>query len=370
MDFSFNEEQRSLAETVASVLADFPALMGPELTMKDHSDAWGALAELGFFSLVVPEDHGGVGLTMVDCALAIEALGAGLAPPLVSSTLIATEVIGRHGTTEQKLTLLGPIAQGEKKIAIAISERGQGSPLRTRCRVTDGRLAGRKIAVPGALDADAFLVTAQTDRGPVLALIDSAAAGVSRASHESLDPTAGLGVVEFLDVEIGHGQLLDAIAVESMIDIASTVEAGLAIGVAGLMLDRAVEYAKTRQQFGQPIGAFQTIKHRCADMAVAVEAGRATAYYAFWACGMRAADQAQRASSAKAYCSEIARDACNESIQIHGGMGFTWELGLHRFLRRTRVLLNSLGGAAWHYRRVFEESLRVVPDGQARRDAA
>jgi alkylation response protein AidB-like acyl-CoA dehydrogenase len=370
MDFSFNEEQSSLGDTIAQLLADFPVLTGPELVPEQDAAVWDALVELGLFTLLVPEPQGGVGLALVDCALAIEALGGGLAPPLVASTLIATEVIVRCLPGAVRNNLLAPISSGQKRIALAVAEGGQNSPLETRCLLEDGRLTGRKIAVPGALDADLFLVLAHSDGKPCVVLVDGAASGVSRMAHETLDPSASLGAVTFADAEIVDVSSASVSGAECLLDIAATVEAGLAIGMAGQVFTRTVEYAKTRQQFGQPIGAFQTIKHRCADMAVALEAGRATAYYAFWACGPGVPDQSQRASSAKAYCSEIASDVCNEAIQIHGGMGFTWELGLHRYLRRVKILTHSLGGANWHYERVYEKSRIASPVVDAHRDAA
>ena len=370
MNFSFDEDQQSLGDTVAQVLADFPALTGPEMSTENDGAAWNALAQIGLFSLLVPEEEGGVGLSLVDLALAVEGLGSGLAPPLVASTLIATEVFTRYAPEGSRKALFGAIAGGQKKIAIAILEPGQDDPLSGHCSLSDGVLTGRKIAVAGALDADLFLVLAQVSGRATPVLVDSSAPGVVRRAHDSLDPSAGLGAVDFQGVSPLQDCVFGEGAAECLLDVAATVEAGIAIGIGASMTDRAVEYAKTRQQFGQPIGAFQTIKHRCADMAVSVEAGRATAYYAFWTCGTKAFDQSQRASSAKAYCSEIARDVCNDSLQIHGGMGFTWELALHRYLRRAKVLLNSLGGSAWHYRRVFEKSLVDVASPDVQRDAA
>ena len=375
MDFAFNEEQQNLAETVGNVLADYPALAGPDLDRAADGDAWDALAALGLFSLLVPEADGGVGLTLVDCALAIEALGAGLAPPVVASTLLVTEVIARFGSSEQRARWLGPLAAGEVRAAIAVAESGAEDPTRCATQMRSGALSGTKIAVAGAADADLFLVTAQ-DRGrPLLVLVERSAAGVTVRHHESLDPSAGLAAVGFVAVPLEAPSLLGAdrgeAVLETLLDLASTVHAGLAIGIAGRMHDVAVEYAKTREQFGQVIGAFQSIKHRCADTAVAVEAGRATAYYAFWSCSEGMDDRSRSASSAKAYCTEIARDASNDAIQIHGGMGFTWELGLHRFLRRAKILEHAIGTPSWHYARVLAAALAMRDEaGTASRAAA
>lgn len=375
MDFAFNEEQQNLAETVGNVLADFPALAGPDLDRAADIDVWNALADLGLFSLLVPEDDGGVGLSFVDCALAIEALGAGLAPPVVASTLVVTELIARFGSSEQRARWLGPLAAGEVRAALAVAEGGCEDPTRCAVQMRSGALSGTKIAVAGAADADLFLATAH-DRGkPILVLVERSAAGVGLRHHESLDPSAGLAAISFDAVPLETASLLGVdrgdSALKTLLDLASTVHAGLAIGIAGRMHDVAVEYAKTREQFGQVIGAFQSIKHRCADTAVAVEAGRATAYYAFWSCAEGMDDRSRSASSAKAYCCEIARDACNDAIQIHGGMGFTWELGLHRYLRRAKILEHAIGTPSWHYARVLAAALAMRAEaGTASRAAA
>jgi alkylation response protein AidB-like acyl-CoA dehydrogenase len=129
------------------------------------------------------------------------------------------------------------------------------------------------------------------------------------------------------------------------------------LGLADGALDLAVEYAKLRQQFGQPIGSFQAIKHRCADMAVAVDTSRSAAYYASWAMAEDSDDRAKAVSMAKSFCGDASRFVCNEGIQIHGGIGFTWELGLHFYLRRAKVLEYSYGDAAYHRERVLAETL-------------
>lgn len=362
MNFDFNEEQRSLGETVGQLLADFPALTAPEPARSQDDEVWSALAELGLFSLLVPEENDGVGLSLVDLALSVEALGAGMAPPLVASTLIATELVKRLGSDAQKGELFEALATGTCKVAIAYTERGRGTdPAKLACSAAGGRLNGSKIAVAGADKADKILVAARDGERAQLVLVDAGTAGASIRLQDDLDPSAGLCAVTFDNVEISAEAVLGAAdgdaAVKLLIDIASTVIGGLTIGIASRMLDITVEYAKTREQFGKPIGSFQALKHRCADLAVAVEAGSATAYFAFWSCAQDNPDRSKTASAAKAYCADIARDACNEAIQIHGGMGFTWELALHRYLRRAKVLESAFGNPHWHYRRVHAEAL-------------
>jgi len=375
VNFGFDEDQKSLAHTVAQQLADFPSLIAPELTTAANDEVWRALTDLGLFALLVPERNDGVGLTMVDLALAVEALGAGLAPPLVVSTLLATDAIMRHGSDPQQRALLPRVAIGELKIAIALLEADSGYDVRTcRTTLTDESLHGEKILVAGAADADLLLVVASGNNGPVVVLVEPGAAGVTVQAHDDLDPTSGHCAIRFdrvkLDGDAVLGQAAPARAVERLLDVGATLYAGQLMGIAARMLDAAVDYAKTRVQFGQPIGAFQAIKHRCADMAVAVEAGRSAAYYAFWAVSHDAPDRARAASMAKAYCGDVGRHVCNETIQVHGGMGFTWELGLHRFLRRSKVIEHAFGDAAWHNERIVAETLAEMTGADDRNQNA
>ena len=362
MDFSFNADQSALGETVARLLSEHPALLAPQPEPADQSAAWDALAELGLFALLVPEKFGGAGLSLVDIALAIEAMGAGLAPTSAIATLAATDLLVRHGSHGQQCDLLPQIARGELKFAVAALEADQGyDPVDAACSFTDGSLSGSKILVEAAESADVLIVLARSVTGPVLLLVDREAPGVSLRRHDDLDPGSHFCAVTFDAVRLNDdailGQAAPAIAVARLFDAGAMLSAGLLTGIATRMLETSVEYAKIRSQFGQAIGAFQAIKHRCADMAVALEAARSTAYYACWAISEDAPDSARAASMAKSCCGESARMICNETIQIHGGMGFTWDLGLHRFLRRARVLEYGFGDAAWHNERVLAETL-------------
>ena len=377
MNFGFDADQKSLGETVARVLSGLPALSAPDLAPPPHAQVWDALAALGLFSLLVPERFDGVGMSLVDLALGVEALGAGLAPPVIVSTLVATDVIVRHGSEAQQRELLPAIAAGTLKIAIAVLEAEQGyDPLDVRTTFAGAWLDGEKILVGDAHAADLFIVVVRRDDGtPALVMVRKDTPGVVVRPHNDLDPTSGNCAVTFHRVAIDKGAVLGEAApsraVERLFDAAATVHAGLLIGIAAKMLAASVEYAQARVQFDQPIGAFQAIKHRCADMAVAVEAGRSVAYYAFWAVAEDAPDRARAASMAKAYCGDVARQVGNETIQVHGGMGFTWELGLHRYLRRAKLIEHSYGDAAWHNERILATTLTALATAaEVQRDAA
>ncbi len=375
MNFSFDEQQKSFGDGVAQLLADFPALTAPDLTPPDEA-VWIALAGLGLFALLVPERFGGVGMALVDLALAVEALGAGLAPPSVISTLAATDAIVRHGSGAQQRDLLPRIATGGLRIALAVLEADQGyDPHDARTAVAADRLNGSKILVGDVMAANLIMVVARTGDRTALVMVEPEARGVKVRAHDDLDPTSGFGEVSFDQVAVAREDILaeaaGARAVDRLVDVAATLHAAMLTGIASRMLDKAVDYARVRVQFGQAIGAFQAIKHRCADMAVALEAGRSTAYYAFWAVTEDASDATRAASMAKAYCGDVARQICNETIQVHGGMGFTWDLGLHRYLRRAKVIEHSYGDAAWHNERILAATLAALGTSQDRQlDAA
>lgn len=372
MNFAFDEEQKKLGEAVERLLADFPRLADPDPANAREKGVWDALAELGLFALLPPESQGGLGLSLVDAALPVEALGAGLAPLSVAATLAATDVISQFGTPAQQNAWLPAIASGEMRISAAISEAGAGYGLSDiKTRIGSGKLTGTKILVPDAEDASHFLVLARLDPKPALAIVAKNSNGLSIRAHEDIDPSSGLCELNFKEVALNDSAIIASeAAAQRHQDVSATIYAGLQIGIAARMLATAVDYARMRVQFGQQIGAFQAIKHRCADMAVMLEAGRSAAYYAFWAAAEDAPDRSLASSMAKAYCGEAARDSCNETIQIHGGMGFTWELGLHRHLRRAKILEHSFGGCAWHYERVLAATLAEIRSVKSKQRSA
>jgi alkylation response protein AidB-like acyl-CoA dehydrogenase len=332
MNFDFSPEQIELRDTVARALAD-----GAD---------WNALAELGLFALLVPESQGGMGMSFVDVALIVQELGGALAPLAITDTLIATDLIARYkkgGVTQE---LLPRIAAGKLRISLAVQEPGSGYD---EWDIASMAVVGRKMLVANADEADFFLIA--TDKG--LVLVDKTAATLT--AHQSLDPSCSHHYLEY--------STHDAISLGAWIprarlfDVAATVNAGLLLGISEKLLTLAADYARERIQFDKPIGSFQGIKHKCADMATMVEAAKSVAYYAFWAIAEDATDRSLAASMAKAWCGDTATKVGHDAVQIHGGMGFTWELGLHHYLRRTAVLASSYGDATWHRERVLAATL-------------
>ena len=370
MDFDFNHQQLEFQEAFRDFLTRNYTLAQACASLKNtqlRSQIWSGLTDFGTFAMLVPAAQGGLGLSPVDLALVLEELGRALAPMSVGDTLLATDLINRFGSADQKQRLLGKIAAGELRISLAAAETDSFRPanMATRATAKGARwtLSGRKILVPEADKCGLIAVVCRMATGAdlAIALIEPDRPGISLREHATLDLTCPYHELHLNQVGIGAGDLLGPAAGSPaalrLADGASTFASLQMMGIAGKMLESSVQYATDRVQFGKPIGSFQAIKHRCADMAVSTDAGRTAAYYAAWAFAEDAADRGLAASTAKAFCGDAARFVCNEGIQIHGGMGFTWELGLHNYLRRAKVLEYAWGDAAFHRERVMTETL-------------
>ena len=375
MDFEFNEQQQLFRESFQKFLGDNHDLARHAIVAQaDRFDEtlWSNLAELGLFAMLVPQNHGGMGLGWVDVALVIEELGKSLIHSPVTDTLVATDIIARYGTSAQQATLLPRIATGALRVVTAIAEPDsdygtKGIAALVTSAQNGWRLSGTKMLVPHAGTEGLMMVAARAGAGGHLgiALVPPQRTGVQGRPHVTLDPATKLEGVVYSDVSLADSDFLgshpEAVnAVERLLDLHAGVASLAMVGIAGRMLELSVNYAHERVQFDKPIGSFQAIKHRCADIAVALDAARSAAYYAAWALSEGSSDSAKAVSMAKAYCGDAARMACNEGIQIHGGMGFTWELGLHYYLRRTKLLEFSYGDAAFHRERVLAATLQSL----------
>ena len=319
--------------------------------------------------MLVPEQFGGLALSFVDVALVIEELGKALVGSPVCDTLVAADLLVRHGTDAQRARWLPRIAAGQLRAVIAFSEPGSGFAIEdidTRAKVADSGwlLDGHKILVPDAAAADLVLLIAKfgAEQEHGLAVIEPGRRGVEIRDHVTIDPTCRMSSVTCTAVELREedrlgGSGADVRCVARLLDLSATVAALQMTGIAVRVLELAIAYAAQRVQFGRPIGSFQAIKHKCADMAVAVEGSRSAVYFAAWAAAESETDFTRAASMAKSFCGDAARMVCNEGTQIHGGMGFTWELGLHFYLRRAKLLEYSFGDASFHRERVLATTL-------------
>ncbi len=367
MNFDFNDEQYMFRETVRdSLTAEFPLDLfrdgGEPVALE--AELWPKLAELGMFGLMVPEEQGGLGLTAVDFALIAEEFGAALVPLTVTDTIAASLMLAKFGGDAQAGNL-EKLAEGGLRIACAVYETDGGyDPVDFDAGIDgDGRLNGKKLLVAGADRADLLLVIANDGGDPSLILVEPGRTGVSIARHEALDITGDYHSVTFENVAVEAADRLHggAEATAYLVDLLATVAALSIVGIGAKMLDTTVAYVKERVQFGKPIGAFQAIKHRCADMAVDINTARSGAYYASWAMAYADANERVRAvSMAKAKANRMAVHVLREAVQLHGGMGYTWEMALHFHYRRGRLLETLYGSTEYHNERVLAGTIAAL----------
>jgi len=365
MYFDLTDEQQAIKATAKSFLAArFKSERIREIAAsEDGTDpaGWGEMAELGWAGLAVPEEWGGQGLGIVDLAVLFEELGYALAPsPLLSNTVVAL-ALSRCASDEQRERFLRPLAAGSLRGAPALWDAGStATPGAFTMRAEpegDGIvLNGEKVLVMDAAGADLFLVaTADGHRH----LVAADATGLSVSQEDSIDATRRLSSVRFEGVRVAAADTLPAEGAEyeAVFDRLCVALAAESTGIAQRSLEMAVEYAKDRQQFGRPIGAYQAVSHRCAQMLLETENSRSAVYGAAWAADAEPESLPLATSMAKAYASDAGWRVPDASIQVHGGIGFTWEHDLHFFLKRGRANAAMFGDAKWHRERVAEAVL-------------
>ena len=361
MQFAFTEEQNQLRVFVRQFLEE----KSTEATVRElmETDAgydeavWTQMAEqLGLQSLIIPEQYGGQGYSWVELGIVLEEMGRVLlVAPFFSTTVLATSTLLAAGDSDAASDYLPKIASGELIATLAMTEengRWDESGVTATATASDQgwTLDGAKHYVIDGHTAGLLIVAARTDAGVSLFAVDGDAAGLSRSPLATMDQTRKQAKIELVATP---GRLIgtDGQGSDTMIKVLELAAVGLAaeqVGGAQMVLDMAVEYAKVRMQFGRPIGSFQAIKHKCADMLVQVEAAKSAAYYAAW-CAQQGNDELPAmASLAKSYCSEAYFNAASENIQIHGGIGFTWEHSAHLYFKRAKSSELLFGDPAYH----------------------
>jgi alkylation response protein AidB-like acyl-CoA dehydrogenase len=359
VDFSFSSDQQLLKNSARAFLDEHckPAqVRALQDDPRGESDAlWKEMAQLGWQGLALPERVGGAGLGMVETAVLLEELGRAACPSPYWPTVLAALAIERAGSEEQKKQWLPSIASGSARASVAFLETGLDWDVTTTTTRADGAgakrsLTGTKPFVPWASVADLLVVPARGDDGVALHLVETNARGVSVAPLVGMDLGTRWATVNLETAAATPlGRAGDAVATyDAILRRAAVGAAGEMLGAARRCLEMSVEYAKVREQFGQPIGAFQAIRHKCADMLVEVENSHSAVYYAAWALDAGAEDAALAASVAKAYVGDASRKVCGESIQAHGGIGFTWEYDLHLYFKRAKALETMYGDADHH----------------------
>ncbi len=305
---------------------------------------WKAMVDQGWTGVEIPESDGGLGLGAVEVAVLLEEVGRHAAPAPFQSTVLALGALARSGVAQDHA---GRLLAGDAVGCVAWSSRADA--VRAQRAGESWSLTGRPDPTPYAPSASIAVVAALGDDGPALFAIDLDDVGAPEP-EPAMDQTRELG---WLRLDGAPARYLGgADAVEAVLDRGAVYASAEMLGGASRAMDMAVEYAKERVQFGRPIGSFQAVKHRCADMLVDVEGMRSTVYWAAWCIGAGDVDAAVAASTAKVWCSDASKRVMASALQVHGGIGFTWEHDLHLFLKRSQLDQLSFGDASSHRARL------------------
>jgi alkylation response protein AidB-like acyl-CoA dehydrogenase len=362
MDFSFTSDQQLLKNSARAFLDEHCKPATVRLLWTDargESEAmWKEMAQLGWLGLALPESHGGADLGMVETALLLEELGRASYPGPYLPTMLVAAAINQAGTDAQKQRWLPGVAAGGTRATTAFLDGELSwSPdaIATRAEKSGNgwKLSGAKPFVAWAHIADVVLVPAKAPEGITLFLVDPRSAGIKQTPVTGMDLATRWVNLALDGVTVGPDAVLGAVGqgqpqLEALVRMGAVGAAAEMLGAARRCLDMAVEYAKVREQFGQPIGSFQAIRHKCAEMLLEVENSHAAVYYAAWALAAKAEDADIAASVAKAYVGDSSRKVCGEAIQVHGGIGFTWEYDLHLYFKRAKALEVQYGDADFH----------------------
>ncbi len=360
MNFGFSEEQEELRRSVRRFLEDKSPSAEVRRLMETSegydTGVWKQMAqELGLQSLAIPESYGGAGFSYIELCIVLEEMGRVLlCAPFFSSVCLAANAILTAGDEATKAALLPGIAAGERLATLAFTEDNGRWDVEGITLSTDGKtISGTKSFVLDGHIADTIIVVAREAgtsgaNGIGFYLVDGDAPGLTRTQLQTMDTTRKQAKLTFANTpvtKIGPG---GAEALTKTLDLAAVALCAEMVGGAQLCLDMAVQYAKDRIQFGRPIGSFQAIKHKCADMLLEVESAKSASYYAAWAAAEDNDELPVVAALAKAYCSEAYFHTTAENIQIHGGIGFTWEHDAHLYFKRAKTCELLLGDATYH----------------------
>ena len=376
MDIGFTEEQELLRDIARKFLdSECPTKFVREMMATDDAvtdQFWRQLADNGWLGITYPEDVGGSGLGLVDLVVLMEEIGRAVMPgPYPATVLLGGAAIAAAGSADQRREWLPRIAAGQVKATLAVTEpnpRWDAAGITATAR--EGRwsglaLSGTKMFVPDAHLADVLIVAARSrdgstmEDGVSLFLVPKDMPGLSVRRLPSIDETRKLCEVTLANVAVPGSALLGELhggwaPLQQVIDRAAVALSAEMCGAAQRVLEMTVEYAKLRVAFGKPIGSYQGVKHKCADMLVEIENAKSLTYYAAWAVDEGAADAPLAVSMAKAAASDAGRKVCAAGIQLHGGIGMTWEHDLQLYLKRAKADEVAFGDASWHRERVAQ----------------
>jgi alkylation response protein AidB-like acyl-CoA dehydrogenase len=370
MEFGFTQEQEMIRRQAEEFLKkECPISLVRELMASEHCfDAtfWQKIAAMGWLGLIIPEKYGGAGLSFVEMAIVLEEMGRVLAPSAYFSTaVLAALTLLRAASEQQKSMWLKPLARGDLKATLAVNECGRryDSPSVSVTAEPAGQdylLNGIRLFVPDAHMSDLIICAANEGdarQGITLFAVDRSSKGLSVSPLQTMDMTRRSYEVTFENVVVPASRMLGDAGgagpvIQKVLDAATVGLCAEMVGGSQKVLDMCVEYSKSRIQFGRPIGSFQSIQHKCADMLLATESARSAVYAAAWAASADPERVGLAASIAKAYTSDAYSAIAGEGIQIHGGMGFTWEHDAHLYFKRAKADEVRFGDASYHRERI------------------
>ena len=364
MNFDFSEDQKLLQKTARDFLAEHSPLSVNRDVLESGKEwspeLWKGTAQMGWQGAAIPEEFGGAGFGYLELALIATEIGRSLAPiPFGPSVYLATEAILLAGTDTQKKKWLTALASGQAVGTLALAEGlGFPSPASLKTSFAGGKLSGKKIGVPAGSVATFAVVAAKSGAGVTLALVDLSASGVTRKPTESIDPTQSCAELSFKDApaerlgDEGRGFEL----LEKVLDRAAVLLAFEQLGGAERAFEMTRDFTLGRYAFGRPIASFQALKHRMADEYVALELAKSNCYWGAWALSTGDAELALAAPAARVSASQAFDLTSVEMVQMHGGVGFTWEYDCHLFYRRAKHQSLVLGTAA-HWREKLVQRL-------------
>ena len=351
MNLDFSDDQKFLQEEARKFLEKEGALLRNRNVLENESyidtELWKKIVELGWTGIRIPEEYDGLGLGHLELCVIAEELGRFLAPvPYSSSVYLFTESIINYGSEQIKKEFLPKLVSGDIVGTLAVTEELH-APSASNIQVTyeSGKLNGKKIAVPDAKVSTHALVVAKSTKGISLQIVDLSSEGVLIEHQETIDESRGHFSITFKNAE---AQLIgDEVSgweiYESIINQAAVLFSYEQIGGSQASLDMAVNYAKERYAFGRPIGSYQAIKHKLADMYIALTLAKSNCYYAAWALSTDSSDLPSASATARVSATKAYQLCSKENIQTHGGNGFTWEYDCHMFYRRSKLLSLNIG---------------------------
>jgi alkylation response protein AidB-like acyl-CoA dehydrogenase len=366
MDFGFSDEQEMLRQSARGLLEKECASTVVRRLLEDErgydAELWKKIAGLGWTGLTIPEQFGGAGLSYVDLVLVLEEMGRVVLPSPFIWTMMVAEAINRAGSAAQKQALLPKIASGDLIATPALLEEtalwsAEGITLQAKQSGSDFVLDGTKLFVNDAHVAGCLLVAARTGgsgtEGITLFAIEPGRAGISLTSLKTMDQTRKLSEVKFAGVKASAADVIGQPGagwktLSDVLDRGKVMLAAEMMGGAQKVLEMAVEYAKMRVQFGRPIGSFQAVQHKCANMMIDVEGAKSAVYYAAWAVSNEVKEAPLAAALAKAASSDAYRRVSADGIQVHGGIGFTWDHDMHLYFKRAKSSEFTFGDATYN----------------------